>query len=125
MKTKRAENISTAELLDIMQHETDRAVKHYKTDFSEYDAPRIRAEQEKQEKGYKDTTPGFIWITRDSGTWMVSLQKDGSPLDNNFLRAIRDQWSDRREYRITHTRHGWTIEKAGSFGKYSGRRTAK
>lgn len=124
MKTKRAENISTAELLEIMQQETARTVKHYKTDFSEYDAPRIKTEQEKLEKGYSNFTPGFIWITRDAGTWMVSLTKDGSPLDNNFLRAIREQWTDRREYRITHTRHGWTIERAGSFGKYS-RRAAK
>lgn len=57
---------SRAALLSTMGNIVKREVKHYLTDFTEYDKPEIEALDIPEKE-----TALFVWITRECGTYLI------------------------------------------------------
>ncbi len=75
-------------------------VKHYFTDFTAYDIPRIT----KVERPVI-----FTWAIRESGTWMFEYE-DGSP--SKYIELIRSQYEgdpSYKEYTIIYDGNKWKI----------------
>lgn len=69
-----------ADLYGNMEKRVKRYVKHYKSDFYEYDMPRIR-----------DLEDGaYLWIVRENGTFMLTA---GAPYTSEHFRAILENFS--------------------------------
>ena len=51
--------------LDLMQQIVEKKVKHYKTDFYDYDVTRIREGGSEQ----------YVWIVRESGTFLCKFSE--------------------------------------------------
>ena len=71
------------DLLKTMENITRREVKHWRTDFSEYDAPAIRAGEY---GGEPLAGREMLWITRECGTYFIPTESRDS------LRAICDAY---------------------------------
>lgn len=63
--------MKTADVLTTMQAITEKRVKLYKTDYYDYDRPRIEAEQPAE----------FVWMVRETGTHIMTprdITEEGS-----------------------------------------------
>jgi len=54
------------DLLDLMTKVTEGHVKHYKSDFYQFDVPKF------METAKSGETVSYIWLVRESGTWLLS-----------------------------------------------------
>lgn len=98
--------MNTAEIINKMSRLVNRTVKHYKTDFTDYDIKTI-------EKAESEKAASFLWILRECGTFLLSYdQETGKINDPDLLRAIRDTWPVRKEYTVKYKAGTWTIKKA-------------
>lgn len=58
---------SFEELKSTLENIVNKQVKHYKTDWTDYDAPRLDQYNASKEADVKK----LIWIARDCGTWLL------------------------------------------------------
>ena len=71
-----------------MERIVSREVKHYKTDWTDYDRPAILDEQRTK------TGESFIWITRECGTHLFPATSADS------IRAVLECWENRCNVRF-------------------------
>ena len=99
MKTYTFEDVKKA-----LENRVKRYVKHYKTDFFDYDLPAL-------EKANTEEKAGFYWMVRECGTWLFNLDGENAA---GLIEAVRANYSPEtyKEYRIEKSRSGeWIIKK--------------
>lgn len=87
-----------------LESRVKRYVKHYKTDFFNYDLPAL-------EKANTEEKAGFYWMVRECGTWLFNLDGDNTA---GLIEAVRANYEpgSYKEYRIEKSRSGeWIIKK--------------
>ena len=91
------------ELLNKMENIVKRYVKHYKSDFYDYDLHELKKENEKK----------YVWIVRESGTFLLDIGKLKNPeKENDGTRIIYNYYlDDNRYYKVD--------LKKGSIKKYN------
>ena len=97
--------MKTNEIINKMQNIVNRNLEGYKTDFTDFDKVAVK------EIDATNETTSFIWIVRKLGTHLVTLDENGTPLNKDYLDAIRDVWPVHKEYKITHKAGTWTMTK--------------
>ena len=95
------------ELLARMTNITNRFVKAYKTDFTEYDAPQV------QKLDADGAAVNYLWFVREHGTYFVDLGDENGAA---FLKTIREHYREYREYSVTFDGELWTIKKTAEKG---------
>lgn len=80
-------------------------LKHYKSDF-ELDKERIHEIETKNMRGR------YVWIVRETGTYIVALEKDERPEDNWFYNAINEGMAEsiRQRYFIERINSGFIMK---------------
>lgn len=92
--------MNITELIVTMTLIAQEHIKHYFTDFTAYDIPRLVKVSEKIK---------YTWSIRDSGTWLLAYE-DGKVSD--VLEIIRSQYEGDptyKEYTITFDGNEWEL----------------
>ncbi len=92
-------------LLQKMNNLQRKHLKHYKSDF-EIDKNRFHEIENNHEYGH------YIWVLRDSGTHIVTLEKDQRPDQNNYFNAITNNWDDLHCYAVEYSKYAGFIMKS-------------
>ena len=82
-------------MLDSMERIARQTVKHYFTDFTEYDIPAV----------LNSDKPVYYWIVRECGTHYIP----STSIDH--VRAVLETWTDCKVYQIVFGHNVQTIEK--------------
>lgn len=77
-------NLSKTQLLQAMERRVKRYVKHYQTDFYDYDVKQIDTLQEKNTN---------VFITRECGTYLITIPSSTFMDGINFLKCILGQYN--------------------------------
>lgn len=90
------------ELLSKMENIVKRYVKHYKSDFYDYDLDTLKSENEKK----------YIWIVRECGTFLLDINRLKDSEKENSARIIYNYYLDNNRY--------YKVDlKKGSIKKYN------
>ncbi len=101
---------STEDLIKHMERIVKRDVKHYQSDFYDYDVDTIKRNKEPERRFF------YMWVVRDCGTHLLPI--GGADADTvkkgcDYLDAVRDCFAERKEYYLQYNPHSdtWTCEK--------------
>ena len=98
--------MNKTELIEKMSRLVNRTVKHYKTDFTDYDLKTI------DKIAASPDSVKCLWIIRKCGTHIVYIdKKTGKPESMDYLEAVRETWPERKEYTVTYNAGTWEIKK--------------
>lgn len=79
-------------------HEITNHIEHYKTDFTDYDFPKI------MELLHENEIADYLWIIRNTGTFLLKKpDKNDFPENkkfNDLYYCIADNWKSRIEYTL-------------------------
>jgi antirestriction protein ArdC len=88
------------ELITKMGNIVKRYIKHYKTDFTDFDVKKI--DNIIKAKAYGE----YLWSVRECGTWLIEAD------DTEWKNLLNDQYGDNhRWYTLTYSADGWTFKR--------------
>ena len=92
--------LTTEQLLEKMESIVKKTVKHYQSDFYDYDVSFVRNfDSEKYDS--------FYWIVRECGTHFFHENIEKDDVKNNDVLAIRENWKDIKEYQAILIKGTW------------------
>ena len=98
--------LNTMQLLQKMENIIKRTLKGYKSDFYEIDTKTIKEIETAKQK------ESIIWIVRTLGTHIVYLTGSDEEIawNKNYYNAIKNNWSNFKQYNITFDGNFWSIK---------------
>ena len=96
--------LSSDQLIEKMETIVKATVKHYQSDFYDYDVDFIKNfDNEKYDS--------FYWIVRESGTHFIHENIENDETGNDYIQAVRNNWDNLKEFQAILVNGTWAFTK--------------